>query len=706
MAFNIAEVGVDKKTGAPIIQRTNSFLYNNDPNGRSDIFYYLRTNLGSYTSLTNSLEFIEATKLENGVFTDSANFALGNKTDVSLFDDSNNLEDGIHIEFKKNEFKIKQLQINSNSAQWQLLGSNDNSLWNVVDLGAAQNIGNKWILTPALNNNFYKYYRLISNQVNLSKELNAIKFFGEYNSTNLSFSANDEAVIIATHGDEGVIYLPDPSLLSISKNFYVVIYHVGVHSYTFSLFENSVVSITDNTDGSLAQGEQLFVRFTGSAWELNKIGAGINLESKGALLTSTGEEQSILPVGSDGQVVSANSNTSIGIEWIDLPLSGIIDGPFTPTPATANYPVRSAGSFDDIINAMTVAEGGNPHTTGSIEVFRDNPGSAQGAINTGLGITNPESLVDQNLGAPSPTGLAANTFQSYLIDFKSNSVRLTDLRLYGEKTSAVIFPALILTSDTGAAGSWTNQGSGAGAPQQNAGWGSLFTLNSPEFARYLRIAFNLGGGQGGPGVLGEIELYGDATLSGLNSYALNNNWNNKYVEFSSVQNHLINIDVDSITSIENKFITLIKNATEDSTVNLNALGTVEIDGQTLLQPNDAVFLIKIDTNKYFVSPVAKNKQQVNPFSSLRQDLTTTLQLTKDSPKYLYLDPQSNTYDVVLTNPPSTNDFFYIVNRTKNGDIQIKETATGGVVQLLNSNVPVAQCHYDGVEWQIITLGNI
>ena len=40
MAFNIARLGVDIQTGAPLIQRTNTFAYQGDPEGTRDIFYH------------------------------------------------------------------------------------------------------------------------------------------------------------------------------------------------------------------------------------------------------------------------------------------------------------------------------------------------------------------------------------------------------------------------------------------------------------------------------------------------------------------------------------------------------------------------------------------------------------------------------------------------------------------------------------------
>jgi hypothetical protein len=95
-----------------------------------------------------------------------------------------------------------------------------------------------------------------------------------------------------------------------------------------------------------------------------------------------------------------------------------------------------------------------------------------------------------------------------------------------------------------------------------------------------------------------------------------------------------------------------------------------------------------------------------PFSSQRLDISSATQLTNTNARYLYVSAIGSTQDIILTDPPSTNDFFYIVNRDGVNTIQIKETATGGVIQTLNSLTPVAQCHYDGVEWQCISMGTI
>ena len=88
-----------------------------------------------------------------------------------------------------------------------------------------------------------------------------------------------------------------------------------------------------------------------------------------------------------------------------------------------------------------------------------------------------------------------------------------------------------------------------------------------------------------------------------------------------------------------------------------------------------------------------------PFTSQRLDLSSTLQLTSSNARYLYLSAVGGTQDVILTDPPSTNDFFYVVNRDGTNPIQIKETAAGAVEQTLTTASEHVQCHYDGTEWQ-------
>lgn len=94
------------------------------------------------------------------------------------------------------------------------------------------------------------------------------------------------------------------------------------------------------------------------------------------------------------------------------------------------------------------------------------------------------------------------------------------------------------------------------------------------------------------------------------------------------------------------------------------------------------------------------------FTSLRVDMTGDLTLTPSTAHYIYLDPQGSTYDVVLTDPPNTDDFFYIVNRTGNGEANIKETSTSSTAVTLDNINKVAQCHYDGTEWIIIVNGAV
>ena len=104
-------------------------------------------------------------------------------------------------------------------------------------------------------------------------------------------------------------------------------------------------------------------------------------------------------------------------------------------------------------------------------------------------------------------------------------------------------------------------------------------------------------------------------------------------------------------------------------------------------------------------PISNRKSRLSNFASARVSTGANITLADVSPPYQYIDPSAN-IDCVLPDPPTANQFFRIVHRGAGNDIRIKETAAGPIEVTLNTSTPVADCHYDGTEWQIITLGNI
>ena len=104
-------------------------------------------------------------------------------------------------------------------------------------------------------------------------------------------------------------------------------------------------------------------------------------------------------------------------------------------------------------------------------------------------------------------------------------------------------------------------------------------------------------------------------------------------------------------------------------------------------------------------PISNRKSKRSIFAAARVDTGSTITLTDVSAPYQYVDPSAN-IDCILPDPPAVNMYHRIVHRGNNNDIRIKETAAGAIETTLNTSTRVADCHYDGTEWQIITLGSI
>ena len=104
-------------------------------------------------------------------------------------------------------------------------------------------------------------------------------------------------------------------------------------------------------------------------------------------------------------------------------------------------------------------------------------------------------------------------------------------------------------------------------------------------------------------------------------------------------------------------------------------------------------------------PISNRKSKRSIFAAARVSTGSNITLTDVSAPYQYIDPSAN-IDCVLPDPPVANMFHRIVHRGAGNDIRIKETAAGAIEATLNTVTPVADCHYDGTEWQIITLGSI
>ena len=135
----------------------------------------------------------------------------------------------------------------------------------------------------------------------------------------------------------------------------------------------------------------------------------------------------------------------------------------------------------------------------------------------------------------------------------------------------------------------------------------------------------------------------------------------------------------------------------------NANVDLQIDLPLITRPADLFYLINIDGFNIWKAIRAGNFALT---TSNREIINTPKQLDTGSPIYQFLGTAGGSQDVILPDPPSLNDRFVIKNIFQNSDeLRIKETLGGSIILELgpSSLRYIAECIYDGTEWQVAAL---
>lgn len=131
--------------------------------------------------------------------------------------------------------------------------------------------------------------------------------------------------------------------------------------------------------------------------------------------------------------------------------------------------------------------------------------------------------------------------------------------------------------------------------------------------------------------------------------------------------------------------------------------TLEVDQDIITRPNDLFYLINVDGVNTWKAIRAGNFALT---TSNRELIGAPKELDSGSPIFQFLGPVSASQDVILPNPPATNDRYVIKNIFQDSfELRIKETLGGQpIINLGPSTLRyIAECIYDGTEWQIILL---
>ena len=129
--------------------------------------------------------------------------------------------------------------------------------------------------------------------------------------------------------------------------------------------------------------------------------------------------------------------------------------------------------------------------------------------------------------------------------------------------------------------------------------------------------------------------------------------------------------------------------------------TLLVDQDVISRPNDLFYIINLDGVNEWKAVRAGNFALT---TSNRQVINSALQLDSGSPIYQFIGSSGGQQDVILPNPPATNDRYIIKNIFQTQfDLNIKETIGGQPIVTLGPSTLryIAECIYDGTEWQII-----
>lgn len=128
-----------------------------------------------------------------------------------------------------------------------------------------------------------------------------------------------------------------------------------------------------------------------------------------------------------------------------------------------------------------------------------------------------------------------------------------------------------------------------------------------------------------------------------------------------------------------------------------------VDQPLITRPNDLFYLININGANQWKAIRAGNFALT---TSNREIINEPKQLDSGSPIYQFIGANGGEQDVILPNPPATNDRYIIKNIFQDKHhIAIKEELGGEVIVRLGPSTLkyIAECIYDGEEWQIILM---
>lgn len=127
---------------------------------------------------------------------------------------------------------------------------------------------------------------------------------------------------------------------------------------------------------------------------------------------------------------------------------------------------------------------------------------------------------------------------------------------------------------------------------------------------------------------------------------------------------------------------------------------LKTDSLKITRPQDLFYLIRISINNW----KAIRAENYVVENTNREVLLNDKQLESSDPIYQFLYPSGSSKNIILPNPPNTNDHFVInnINREEAFNLNIKETEESPIfISLGKTNSRfLIEAIYDGTTWQI------
>lgn len=366
------------------------------------------------------------------------------------------------------------------------------------------------------------------------------------------------------------------------------------------------------------------------------------LTSNGDILTHNGTTHQRQALGQQGQRLSVNIESPNSLRWEQKwSAEDILYSKEFPRSAVGSENINSYEIIKYIgTNELPLGTYTNVANSGKVIVTTN--------TTAGSGLNDPTVLTDGS------TATSFSLNNSEFVKWQFVDYKIQPYMVLIHDTSNVVGDTILNIEVSNDNTNWTLIGTiNLLGPTTSLPWSFTFT-NISAFYSYLRLTRNNGSSTGSNN-FSEIKLYG---------YVKNNTSQGHVFAYDATRQKLVPIKASANNLV------LTSDSAEDS-------------GVKWVAPGSSTASNKIPTNEQTLSA---NKTLLNTDVSIQ-----------------VLDPGGANRDVVLPVSPQTDLYFKIINTDPaNFSINIKETAGGSAVIILNGSTPFVECHRTATQWIILS----